>query len=126
MATLVAPAGDGGVLLQPTWPWPGLAETARDLIARWPAHVRAMREPARLEICGNARGAERASWVVTGHQPIVVHPGIWFRFAVLHELTRCGAHGLEVVVDTDEASPIQIRLPSIEPTPLDTHDARLA
>lgn len=43
-------------------------------------------------------------WLVTGHQPVLAHPGVWVKHAAVAALTAlagAGAIGLNLVVDTD-------------------------
>jgi hypothetical protein len=84
-------------------------------VRKWPQGLRELRDMARRELDRNAP-SERA-WIVTGHQPVIIHPGIWFRFAMLGELASRGHCCVELVVDTDEAAPLVVRLPGGQPGP---------
>ncbi len=52
-------------------------------------------------------------WYVSGHQPELFHPGVWFKNFVLYEAAReQNAVSLNVVIDHDVASPVSIAVPT--------------
>jgi hypothetical protein len=56
--------------------------------------------------------ASGASLIVTGHQPVFYHPGIWLKNFLTHWLARkAGGMGLNLVVDNDEARDLSLSVP---------------
>lgn len=56
---------------------------------------------------------ESKLWYVSGHQPELFHPGVWFKNFVLYEAAReQNAVSLNVVIDHDAASPVSIVVPT--------------
>jgi len=126
------PPNDGAVLINP--PFEALPELARAnaaLRASYdfnvldiPAPVLA--EQARAEMFELARrytelamrcevGESRSKLVVaTGHQPVLPHPGVWFKnHLVSHLAKRLGCAGVNFVVDNDTVDLRAIRAPAV-------------
>lgn len=109
---LVAPASDGGVLLEP--PMPHLLRTAErsaeifrgaavSLLGRDLAEVRA---EARRQWAGESSGPV---WVL-GHQPEFMHVGVWFKHVVADRLARrTSGVAVNLVVDNDEPKSSALR-----------------
>ncbi|MGB1708240.1 MAG: hypothetical protein ACPHF4_10485, partial [Rubripirellula sp.] len=52
--------------------------------------------------------------VMAGHQPVLFHPGVWFKnFALSHVAQQTGALAINLVVDNDVASGCSIRIPTL-------------
>lgn len=52
-------------------------------------------------------------WYVSGHQPELFHPGVWFKNFVLYEAAQeQNAVSLNVVIDHDAASPVSVAVPT--------------
>jgi hypothetical protein len=129
---LKAPAHDGGVLIAPP-----LAEVASLLhdnrlrlseLAAWSGDLdfAAYRQAARAEIVQAAYDYTRqyadvpapqldpaAPLFVSGHQPQLFHPGVWYKNFLLSKLAD--AHGglsLNLVIDSDVARSVAIAVPS--------------
>ena len=52
--------------------------------------------------------------VMAGHQPVLFHPGVWFKnFALSHVAQQTGALAINLVVDNDVASGCSIRVPTL-------------
>ncbi|MBX3441283.1 MAG: hypothetical protein KF774_02665 [Planctomyces sp.] len=52
--------------------------------------------------CANHEGCAEALWYVTGHQPLLAHPGVWVKnIAVSRLAARCGGVGVNLIVDND-------------------------
>lgn len=121
------PAGHGEVLCSPPFAeWAGLAESNASAVAAWPESLRALRAQARAETVaealrfsaaiGVAGSAPRddALIVMTGHQPELYHPGVWVKDFLVDRLAEeTGALGLDLVVDTDAAAPVALRVPCL-------------
>jgi hypothetical protein len=117
---------NGGLLIYPVQRAPlELAEQNRQLLETSPCEVagsslREFRGRARAELLERVRSsalnrlaaglnqsAEHGRpdlWLVTGHQPVLAHPGVWVKHAAVAALTAqagAGVIGLNLVVDTD-------------------------
>ncbi len=104
-------------MCQPPWPeWPGLATSGRASTESWPAALARRRADAQHEVVGGSN----APIVMTGHQPPVIHPGIWIRLLAIDQLARQGLRALELVVYTDHAVAVELRLPSLRPPDVET------
>jgi hypothetical protein len=58
---------------------------------------------------------DRNGIVMAGHQPVVFHPGLFFKTELLSTLARdAGAFGVHVVIDTDEGGACEVSWPRIE------------
>ena len=69
------------------------------------ARARALARAA--EYTGVPSPADTGPLVVMGHQPVLFHPGVWFKYLVLTKITSSApATGLHVIVDTDATGPV--------------------
>lgn len=124
------PEGHGEVLCSPPFSaWAGLMRQNAEASASWPEPLRALRAQSRAEAVreavrfsasiglGTSGGAD-APIVMTGHQPQLYHPGVWVKDFLLQRLCdSTGASGIDLVVDTDAAEAVALRVPSLGPTP---------
>lgn len=77
------------------------------LLQRAASYTRSYRE-----IPGENRGPE-APIILAGHQPRLIHPGVWFKNFLLSELARrTGSHAINLVIDGDLARNSSIHVPS--------------
>ncbi len=54
----------------------------------------------------------RAPFILAGHQPELVHPGVWFKNFVLSQLARrTGAQAVNLLIDNDAVRSTSIRVP---------------
>ncbi len=85
--------------------------------------LNALRRAARAEVLDLALSytralgvevAHRASDLVlcTGHQPVLVHPGIWVKYLALARLVPPDGVGLNLIVDSDAIEEIAAEVPS--------------
>ena len=139
---LRAPALSGEKLLDPAIPdavqgmrrnAQQLSETAYDVQGR---SLHDLRAAARLDTCRLAAqytaeyrnlpsqktASNAATWteqplLLSGHQPWLFHPGVWFKNFVLSEVARC-VHGtaLNVIIDNDLCPSPSITVPNGPPT----------
>lgn len=141
---LRAPREPGGVLLEPPldrWTASLAANVELRTRGRQPSiaglPLDALRSAARELLVDAARTHTAAyrSWpferlttaaaasrpiVLTGHQPQLFHPGVWFKNFVLAEMTRrCDAVGVNLIIDNDTLRGAAIRTPT--GTPRDLH-----
>lgn len=121
------PAGHGEVLCSPPFgEWAAIVERNATAVASWPEPLRALRERARAETVAEAIRFSReiglpapserrgAPIVMTGHQPELYHPGVWVKDFLVDRLAEeTGALGLDLVVDTDAAAPVALRVPCL-------------
>ncbi len=128
---LRAPREDGGTVFDP--PLSDEAAFLQQNIAR--------REQADCDVCGCRLGQLRAAsrhrllqqaraftqgyrdlpsqpldgnvpFILAGHQPELVHPGVWFKNFVLSELARrTGAQAVSLLIDNDSVRSTSIRVP---------------
>jgi len=49
--------------------------------------------------------------LATGHQPVLVHPGIWIKYLALSRLMTAGSTGLNLIVDSDAIDEIAAEVP---------------
>ena len=57
--------------------------------------------------------------IMSGHQPVLYHSGVWYKNFVLSELaSRTGAIAINLVVDTDLSNHHSIRFPDLSSTPI--------
>jgi hypothetical protein len=130
-----APAESGQKLVVPAWPeLPNLLAANR----RWRAEhdfellgrpLSELTADARREIAERASGGAAASrgdarprglearcaapWIVTGHQPGLVHPGVWVKnFAAAELAARHAGVGLHVIIDADLCRTPAITVPA--------------
>lgn len=122
------PVGHGEVLCSPPFDqWQALAEANARGRLEWPIGLQELHAAARSETLQQAReyssaiGAEFGEnlghrLVVTGHQPELYHPGVWVKGFLVQRLSEeTGALGLDVVVDTDAADRVEMRMPCMAP-----------
>jgi hypothetical protein len=137
---LLAPATDGGLLVDP--PWAAVRELTDANAARlstWEYDFQGrkaarLREMARREVVQLARdflrrhgldeGApaapgggtgEAPRLVVTGHQPGLFHPGVWVKnFAAAAIARACDRVALNLIVDNDIPKDSAIRVPAFQ------------
>lgn len=121
------PARDGGVLVVPPageFERLGAANAAlldAAEVSLGGLGLRAFRALARSELVGAAQRAT-AGWqiaapgldparplVITGHQPLLFHPGIWLKTLLLESC--CGGRGLNLVVDSDCVPEVGVDVP---------------
>lgn len=98
---LAAPADDGAVLI---WPAPDRITALVEENAR-------MREARALRLARGASGAGPLP-VIAGHQPEMMHPGVWIKLVAAARLARrTGRKSLFVCVDHDQTNGIPLHLP---------------
>lgn len=115
----IPPAGEAGALLQEA------ASSIRPVEVLGKGLLE-LREELRGAVLGMARrftesiggvasapSPKGAPIVVTGHQPVFFHPGVWVKHFLLDRLRiSLGAAGLNVVVDTDEVGEVTVEIPA--------------
>lgn len=70
---------------------------------------------------------DRNGIVMAGHQPVVFHPGLFFKTELLSKLAReAQAFGVHVVIDTDEGNLCEISWPHVEGEQLIARRATIA
>ncbi len=87
------------------------ASARRTLVARAVDYTRQYRNvPARwLE----PNSLARAPFILSGHQPQLFHPGVWYKNFVLGRLAReLGGVGVHLLIDSDLCRSISIRMPT--------------
>ena len=129
-----APNGDGEVLLEPPLDEVGQVVASNRLL-EWPVADRLvgispleLKETARRELveaaCDHSRQYRDVPasldpdlpLIVSGHQPELVHPGVWFKHFVLHAVAqRCGGIGVHLSIDNDTAKRTSILVPTGTP-----------
>lgn len=137
---IAPPEGHGEVLCDPPYAeWSGLILANRASVETWPQALRSLREEARADVLEAADAYSRARGiatladkdaagpiVMTGHQPELYHPGVWVKDFLLDLLaSEADAAGIDLVVDTDRASGVSLRIPRLGP-PVDVQTATLA
>ncbi len=132
---LKAPADHGGVLITPadidalwtsnleshrvisngTGPLAGLAEKAqREILRMAVSYTRRYRD---VEIDESTLNQSRI--VMSGHQPALFHPGVWFKNFLLSSIgQQFGCVALNLVVDNDVCSSASVRAPSFDSDPV--------
>src|SRR5262245_28551858 len=133
---LRAPAGDGQTVVDPPWDMlPGtvarnreqlgcvqydvqgrsladLSQSARQaLVARAVAYTSQYREvPGRWK---NLASLEGAPFILSGHQPELFHPGVWYKNFLLGSLAkRVDGVGIHLLIDSDTCRSASIRVPT--------------
>jgi hypothetical protein len=133
---LRAPAGDGQTLVDPAWDalpatvarnrehlsyvqydvqGRSLAELSRSaqqsLVTKAVAYTSQYRDvPARWK---DAAALEGAPFVLSGHQPELFHPGVWYKNFVLGALAkRLDGVGIHLLIDSDTCRTATIRVPT--------------
>lgn len=122
------PEGHGEVLCSPPFgEWAASASANRELRETWPPELRELHVLARQETVQTAGeysaslgipGATRPGGplVMTGHQPELFHPGVWVKsFLVQRFADEQGATGVDLVVDTDVAGRLEMKMPCLVP-----------
>jgi hypothetical protein len=114
-----APSDSGQKLVVPPWSELGALVDANlawrvrhdfDLLGRSLAELAA---EARREIGVVSSSDARAPLIVTGHQPGLVHPGVWVKnFAAAQLAASLGGAGIHVVIDADVCRTPAILVPS--------------
>jgi hypothetical protein len=138
---LMAPATDGGVLVDPPWAAvPALTVVNADRLSAWDGDVQGrkatrLRDQARREVVRLARqflerhglgdgfppnpaegaGELPSPLIVTGHQPELFHPGVWVKnFAAAAIAQASGGLSLNLIVDNDIPKDSAIRVPTFQ------------
>ena len=129
------PAGDGESAFAPPFDrWEALADANRESAEGWRFEIAGvpaseLRSQARSEVLEAAARAtasmdgratrERAPTapiVLTGHQPLLYHPGVWAKvFAADALASRVGGTAVECVVDSDAVDRIALTAPCADP-----------
>jgi len=107
--TLGAPADDGGMLV-----WPDA-----DALLRLAEENRRLRGSYRFEMLQRPAGdwvgmaAARGPVIMTGHQPLFFHPGVWAKHVAASALAvRLGGQAEFLVVDSDALHTFALRWPA--------------
>jgi len=99
---LAAPALDGGVLV-----WP-----SAELILEWVEANRRLREHRTSALPGAEQVASGPLPIATGHQPEMMHPGVWIKLVAAARLARATKRrALFVCVDNDLTDGIPLARP---------------
>lgn len=132
---LRAPRDDGGVLFDPPRGTEAFclrqnlslsAHAQRDVAGQ---SLESLRQSARQSLLRNARQytsqyldvpdsdlSPDAPVILSGHQPHLVHAGVWFKNFVLAELARrTGSHAIHLLIDNDAVQSTFLRVPSGSP-----------
>ena len=89
------------------------AEARRELLQRASEYTSAYAGPGTFSAKVEAGGGCNAPLIVTGHQPELVHPGVWVKkFAAAALCASKGAVSLNLVIDDDACRSTAIRVPS--------------
>ena len=126
-----APAGNGEVLAVPELSrCSELAESNARLLSVTSLRIgevllNDLREQSRQEVLAHANqtahewgltagaGSSAGLWIVTGHQPVLAHPGVWVKNAMVSAAAeRLGGLGLNLIVDSDLCNSRQVLVPS--------------
>ena len=115
---LKTPPDDGGILLEPPPEhWPALLEQNVQLLSRVAGTlagvpVQEARRRVRVQLLGRA---EDARIIAVGHQPELVHPGVWAKHVAVQALAkRTGAVGIDLVVDIRDREHLRRLLTALE------------
>ncbi|TWT36815.1 hypothetical protein KOR34_17600 [Posidoniimonas corsicana] len=138
-----APRGDGQSLVDPGWSdLPELVESNRRQSAALPydfggQSLAELRQAARFTLL-HAAGALTESaadlpLVMTGHQPELYHPGVWFKNFLLDRLSReVGGRAVNLIIDSDLCRAPSVNAPTgdangprVEAVPFDAAAAPL-
>ena len=85
------------------------AEARRELLELAQAYTRSYRDTA------SPPPSPDAPILLTGHQPELYHPGVWFKnFALSSAARRLGAHAIHLIIDNDVVAAPGIRVPTID------------
>ena len=105
-----------------------LARSNRDILSGYSADLQQTRTLARKEIKALASEYSRRYLsnelasnpssdliVMSGHQPTLFHPGVWFKNFALDSIAKiAGATAINLVVDNDLCEDVRLRVPAIE------------
>jgi hypothetical protein len=120
-----APAGDGEILIvPPLGEVPRLLDDAQ--YVQLPSQSIAgmslsdWRALARSEVQSllkkQTHNQQPTAWFVVGHQPDLVHPGVWLKYSVMSQLARRhNGIALNLIVDNDEPKAAAVRVPIWRP-----------
>lgn len=110
---------DASILNEITWSGVPLGHLRHQLqIATWDRAVNAAaaslsNSSAQIERDAGGPLTSETAWWVTGHQPDLFHPGVWFKHFLLHRWqTHRGGVGLNVSVDQDLYRGLRVSVPS--------------
>lgn len=129
------PAGHGEVLTEPPYAeWVAIAQANAAAAAAWTvpvagvplrglralarreAHDLAIAYSAELGLAVTDSDAAVDLVVMTGHQPELVHPGVWIKDFLLDRLAaEAGARAVDVVVDSDGFDTVTLTVPCFRP-----------
>lgn len=138
----VLPEGHGEVLMVPAFDaWAGLMERNARAISSWSFDVagidaRVLRKQARREAVADAvvfssrlgvpvrePSPDPERIVLTGHQPLLYHPGVWVKNFLLQRIAdETAAAGIDLVVDSDAVDAIEFVAPCIGPRMVRCHE----
>ncbi len=134
--TLRAPSGDGQTLVAPSWQeLPGAVARNRELLSfvRYDVQGRSLAElsaAARRALLGKSlsytskyrevpdrwrklASLESVPFLLSGHQPELFHPGVWYKNFVLGSLARkLDGVGIHLLIDSDTCRSASIRVPT--------------
>jgi hypothetical protein len=128
-ADLRTPERHGEVLcVPPLSAWVEVARRNADLLDRAPLRLGGvplsqLRAESRRELLGVAgaflarvgetprRFTMAEPLLVTGHQPLFFHPGIWIKNLLVQSCVEEGAAGVNLIVDTDDFGDLDVALP---------------
>ena len=123
---LAAPKQHGEILqLPPISKAAAIVDSNRILLAGHPDDLQAIRLLARKEISALALSYSQRylavelpsggeAIVMSGHQPTLFHPGVWFKNFVLNSVAnRVGATPINLVVDNDLCQSVRVRAPML-------------
>lgn len=115
---LRAPTADGAALIEPPLAQvPALIERNRKIGAEFEARTGIRRKVARFAVINGSREQARFDLerpiILTGHQPELFHPGVWFKnFLASAIAARVEGHAANLIVDNDEVRSASIRVPT--------------
>lgn len=130
-ARLRVPRGHGELLCVPPYDeWRDVARENQAALERLPGILGGLRQEARSEALALARRytkeigvpfrepSEGAAVVMTGHQPELFHSGVWAKHLLMQRFCdETGAVGIDIVVDTDVAHGLELKVPCLAPGP---------
>lgn len=113
---LATPARSGDVLVVPAAEELAPAARANHAILER-AEKRILGQPLsywRARTREQITGGDEALLIATGHQPAFIHPGVWAKHVVVQRLAEAvGGVALNLVVDSDAPSTLDLRVPSL-------------
>ena len=122
------PQDHGAILEQPPIAESlAIVESNQRLLSQFPSDLQAIRKLAQKEIPALALNysncylqtplslpSNSSAIAMSGHQPTLFHPGVWFKNVVLHSVaTLSGATPINLVVDNDLCDSLRIRTPQL-------------